>query len=250
MNKAELLVLACHESDRRAIRSTHIDLVAYNPEGKATGLTSPGTVTVFVARKGSASLQTLRKAIEKQSHDEVASIGNKLAKDYSHRTQVSPDKAWDMLSRQPVFCEIRYGSRILAKDVFVPDDLDLVALPMPYNGGGLSPDHLTLVEHLQDNATQAYEGFAVRHDPNLNAAELAALELVPIDQFELNLAANGTCCDDVTVVVILALMIACSACARGPEVHLSASEIQQLGPAATARRLLEIRRDAMGHFHT
>jgi hypothetical protein len=81
------------------------------------------------------------------------------------------------------------------------------------------------------------------------------MDQVPADQFEMNVAPRGACCDNLTdfAQIIVAVTFAL-ACARpldpGEEVmHIDEARLAQLGPAASARELLEIRRELLGHIH-
>jgi hypothetical protein len=87
-------------------------------------------------------------------------------------------------------------------------------------------------------------------------AERAAVEQVPQDQLEANMAVNAGCCDNYTfaawAVGAVTFAVNCGLpvdLAREQARHLSDDQIRRLGSAASARALLDIRREALGHEH-
>jgi hypothetical protein len=213
----------------------------------------PGSVTVFVAEQGARILQRVREVATGQEEDEIE-LAEYLKSLFEGRERISYYEAWRQLSRAPVFASIRYGGRTLANNVLLPEGPELVVLENPYNGGGLSPPNLTLVEHRRDDTDFALEAVALKHMPPLTDVELRAIELVPEDQLELNLGPHGDCCDNITdaVQIIIAVTFAMASVRpvdAYPERHLSAAEIERFGPAVSARQLLDIRRDLLGHRH-
>ncbi|MFE3029863.1 hypothetical protein, partial [Nocardia tengchongensis] len=92
--------------------------------------------------------------------------------------------------------------------------------------------------------------------PPLSPAERAALAQVPEDQLEGNMTVNGSCCHNGTFIMWAAMAatvaVICALAVRADEEeqqHLTDEQIRRLGPAATARELLDIRREALGHVH-
>jgi hypothetical protein len=103
-----------------------------------------------------------------------------------------------------------------------------------------------------ETRTEALEAIALRRVPELTPAEKAAVEAVMADQLEINLGLAGGCCDSATEIiqVVIALTFA-ALCIKTalPEIHISEDEIRRLSPTATAIRLMEMRREALGHEH-
>jgi hypothetical protein len=134
--------------------------------------------------------------------------------------------------------------------LYVPDDLDVCVVPMAYNGGSLALDEFTLVEHFLPGTDTQLEAVALRHSPPLSPAERAALAAVPDDQCEMNVT-SPMMCYAITGVTIVATVIAvtsfCYQITKPPEDEPSISdeEVATLGPSATARKLLAIRRQIL-----
>ncbi|MQY31219.1 hypothetical protein [Nocardia aurantia] len=257
MDEKTLLQLAADELTLRSLRYREIEILDYIPSQPDRALLCPvGAVRIFVAAQGDPILQRVRDIIAHHNDGDVDLVENEIAPRFAGRTTLPIDQLWHMLQHSPVFASIRYGGRTLATNVVPPPDLGLVVLDNPYNGGELSPAHLTLVEHLAENTDAALDAVALRQAPPLTPAERAAVALVPADQLEANLAIRGSCAPHGTFIVVTALAftaaILCAAAATPAEEqqqHLSDEQIQQLGPAATARQLLDIRRAALEYEH-
>jgi hypothetical protein len=250
MEKHDLRRLAAHEAESRFIRHTSVPIVEYSTTtetSKGLVLAPAGSVMIYVAHKGSDVMRQLRD-IKKNGDTEIA---QKLYDQFKDRPLLTPDKAWMLLENSPVFADIRYGGRTLATNVFIPNGLEAVWVGCPYNGGKLAVSELTLVEHYKEDSQSAYEAVALMHRPDLTAAEAAALKAVPESQLELNLAPNGSCCDSVTDVlqVIIAATFAIMCNSPIPDFTIYESDIKKLTPTAAAIQLMNVRREALGHYH-
>ncbi|MGW6725596.1 hypothetical protein ACWF9G_06790 [Nocardia sp. NPDC055029] len=257
MDQQTLLQLAADELAMRSLRYREIEVLDYVPTQPDRALLClPGSVRVFVAAQDDPILQRVRDAATLRNGDDVAMVENELRPRFEGRTRLSTYQAWRLLQRSPVFASVRYGGRTLATNIFPPDDLGVVILDNPYNGGQLSPESLTLVEHRRDGTDDALAAVALKHEPPLTPAERAALAQVPEDQLEANLTADASCCENGTFVAWAAMAVTvavlCTAAVMAAEEedrHLSDEQIRRLGPATTARELLDIRREALGHVH-
>ncbi|WP_146229311.1 hypothetical protein [Nocardia neocaledoniensis] len=256
MDEQTLLHLAADELAVRSLRYREIEVLDYIPSQPDRALLCPpGAVRVFVAAQGDPILQRVRDIATRSHSDDVDMVENEIVPRFVDRKRLSVYQAWRLLQRSPVFATIRYGGRTLATNVFPPQDLGVAILDNPYNGGELSPAHLTLIEHRLEGTDAALEAVALRHAPPLTPAERAALVQVPHDQLEANLTINGDCCPNGTFIMVTAVAFTtaiCCAVSVPPaqiEQHLSDEQVEKLGPAATARELLDIRREALGHVH-
>ena len=208
-------------------------------------------MTVFIAAKGAPILERVREAAAGRGDAELAEA---LVKRFSGRSRQSYYRAYRLLRKAPSFAELRYGGRTLGTHLFPPPDTGLLVLENPYNGGRLAPQELTLVEHLRDDVEGRLDAVALRRAPKLSALELTVLEQVPEDQLEMNLSMRANCCDSVTdfaqVVIAVTFAMLCMSADPVEEIDpLDEERIRKLGPAASARVLLEIRREALGHTH-
>lgn len=168
---------------------------------------------------------------------------------------MSLQHAADLMKQQPVIAAIRHGGESLASNLFLPEYAEVGCVIFAYNGGELDADGFTLVEYIQSDE-HCLEVVLLRHSPELTAAEKAALNAVPQDQRtrsvgnvapENTVVAAGAVLVASAAVYAVAYVAACSAyCYLTPEeVHLSDEEIQRLGPSASARELIHLRRTAM-----
>jgi hypothetical protein len=258
MDQDTLLALAADEVAARSLRYRDIEVLDYVPtQPDRALLCPPGCVRVFVTIEGDPLLQRVRDVASLRSGEDVDFVEGDFRPRFDGRTPLSNYELWRLLQRTPVFATVRYGARTLATNVFPPDDLGVVVLDNPYNGGALSPSQLTLVEHRRDDTDVALEAVALKHAPPLTPAERAALDQVPEDQLEGNLTINAGCCTSATGIMYTAMAVTvavlCTAAVMAPEVeerrHLTDDQVRRIGPAATARELLDIRREALGHSH-
>jgi hypothetical protein len=254
VDQSTALQLAADEQEERAIRYRPIEILDYEPSAPHTNVLCPeGSVTVFLSWEGAPILEKIRHAASGERGSDVE-LAQQIIKRFEGRHRISYYRAWRLLRKAPAFASVRYGGRTLGTNLFPPPGPDLVALECPYNGGRLSPSELTLAEHRRDDAEIGLEAVALRHVPLLTEAEASALQRVPEDQLELNLAVRADCCDNLTdyiqVIVAVTYAMACMRATPGDIVeHISESELERLGPSQSARRLLEIRRDLLGHQH-
>ena len=238
------------EVEKRAVRVTKLEVIknTTKPESPAP-LSFPGTVTVFIARKGTRALDEVRAAVA-QGGESVQKLQQSLKKQFQGRREISVEEYVKRLPREPVFADIRYGGATLNSGVFLPKGLNLVAIAFPYNGGRLAPEGFALAEHYKDDSDTALEGLVVRTDPPLTEPEKAALRLVPSSQLSRNVGFFDSCHTTWWAVFFVATAVAATfavACAvvSAPDTHISEQELEKMGPAASARALLALRRQIL-----
>lgn len=245
----DTLGAAALEAESRPMRCSPIEILEYTPSSgdPARQLAGPGTVTLFLARKGSPVLDEIRAAASGGQDQQLTA---RLRAQSKGRTPLPLNRALEMLKAQPVFADVRYGGLTLASNYFVPGDAACSAVVLPYNGGRLARQGFTLVEHWRAADDSPLQAVALLHAPPLTAAEKAALEQVPADQLELNVGKSYMCWA-LSAIALAALVTLAAICTyqpesdddhRGPGDHLDEDEILALGPAATARELLRLRR--------
>jgi hypothetical protein len=110
------------------------------------------------------------------------------------------------------------------------------------------------VEYVAAGAGEGgFEAVALKCNPVLTAAETAALKAVPSAQAGLNIGAARLSCET-TYLLVAALAVAAGTlvialltgtCGVALDLHLGEEEILKLGPGASARALLEMRRNAL-----
>ncbi|WP_181787129.1 hypothetical protein [Streptomyces phytophilus] len=255
MDRSTALQLAADELEERELRKSPIEIIDYVPSDPARGLlTPPGSIMVFLDRAGAPVLDRIRQVVLDGSGEDVR-LAQEIRDLFAAREKVSYYRAYRLLREAESFATIRYGGRTLVTHAFPAPEAGLAAIENPYNGGRLAPDELTLVEHLIPGARGGLAAVAVRHMPPLTEAERAAVEQVPDDQLEMNLTLRAGCCDSWTgfveqlAQITHATMYCMMEAAARQDAPLPPGEIERLGPAASARRLLNRRRELLGHDH-
>ncbi|RYG24114.1 hypothetical protein EON82_11825, partial [bacterium] len=216
VSEIETILPVAREIESRQVRKSPLPVIDYVPSAGEEGffLAEPGALTVFLARKGSWVLDEVRRAaVDATGYD--SELFQKLAKYFDGRQSVPLGEAVDMVLRQPTFSSVRYQNKVLASSLFLPEDIPVVALALPYNGGEFDPAAFVLVEHLREGSDVEFEGLILRHSPELTEAEREALRLVPPDQDENNVGGIGmcfaACAIAVAALVCLATTLCCNA---------------------------------------
>jgi hypothetical protein len=167
------------------------------------------------------------------------------------------------MAQAPVLADVRYGGNTLNAGITVPQNIDCAVAIFPYNGGRLAEDGFELVEYPKAGTSDRLEAVVVEVSPGLSAAETAALQLVPGSQLGRNIGVSLDCCTTWWAVgfvtaglagavalgaagaATLIVVAGITAVQLGRATNLSDAEIKKLGPAASARELLQLRREAL-----
>jgi len=203
------------EAERRALRQRRLAVFDYQPSSKeaVVALAAPGTVTLYLGRRGEPMLRQIAETAMRKGRDD-ARLALKIREglERRERQRMSVPEAVDLLVKQPVFADLRYGGKTVASHLFVPDDMDIVSVVMPYNGGRLARGGFTLVEHIAEGSHAALTGLLVRAAPPLTRAEAVALSLVPSSQLEANVGvALGGAEDEDNLALTLVTLAALAA---------------------------------------
>ena len=245
------------EARRRPVRRRTIEIVEYQPTNRRpeTHLALEGTVTLLAARHGSKFLAEIREAVAKKdgSGEELA---RRMYRQYKGRKTTTLPKAVKSACAEPVLADVLHGDLLLVESLFVPRDLEVAFIALPYNGGRFADGGLLLVEHPLSEDVESLEVVALAHAPNLTNAERVALANVPPEQSALNIGnpLGPIACGVgllVAAVVVEAVVVAVTFAITGKVdiehmAHLSAAELQELRPAASARELVQMRRAYLG----
>ncbi|MEQ1949589.1 MAG: hypothetical protein ABL995_20525 [Bryobacteraceae bacterium] len=217
-------------------------------------LAFPGTVTVFVAPQGSPVLAEIAAAVEGGSASITKTVA-RLVNTKVDRPRVELSDAAKAIAQQPVFGEVRYGGRALSSSLFTPEDAEAVVAALPYNGGPLDESGLTFAQFYQEGSSRRLDAIAVVHPPDLTAAEEAALAQLPPDDAGNSLGSVtrcwAACAAGGALLVTLVATLCCMK--RVTDASWEAAERaamlkespEKLGPSATARRLLSLRRQIL-----
>jgi hypothetical protein len=252
MAKTDVFRAAILDGESRSVKTTKIDVIDVPPyKGSSVGL---GMMIAIIANKETKILTRLRSLL--QGGEQGAKDANEiLSKTTTKKAPATSQEYVEMLIRQPVYADIRYGGETLNKGLFLPPGVDVITSVFPYNGGRLAPEGFSLVERFRDESKAGLEALIMRSAPNLTESEKTALLSVPSDQLVNNVGVASWC--DTTwwaaAVVALALAFPAATAAAATTLLMSKGEsafnenlpdkeIQKLGPAASARSLLALRR--------
>lgn len=254
--EVDTLRLLSHDALTRPLRVRKLQVVDYKPHSRRPEeqLALPGTITVLMARHGNKLFADIAGAVKAGSGRE-GELAKQVYRQYKDRKTVPLDEAVKVAREQPSFADLRYGGGTLVQNLFVPEGLDVVLVVLPYNGGRLAPEGFSLAEHPRSDKEPALDVLVLRHVPDLSKAEAAAIDRVPPEQLAINVGhgPGEVACSVLllTVAVVAEVAIVAVTYAITGAVDLShvaqldAATIERLGPAATAGRLVELRRAAL-----
>jgi hypothetical protein len=241
------------DQHRRIIRKNHPAVLTWEPDPVPTGeyynlKPLPGSVTILWASRGSELLRHIENAYASRDIETLRTLGERVARDTLRRSVISIREAVDQLIDAPVYFEFRYNGKTQARNLALINGIDIACLPFPYNGGRLREDDFTIVEYYRPRHRAEYDYFVLIAPPRLTELEKIALEAVPADQLEMNLGAAGKCwgwcAATVVAVVVLTVVVACGPiCAKLDSLSLSEEVLKRLGPIASARELVNMRRE-------
>jgi len=245
-NVAEPQDVIRYEAEAREIRLTKLETLE-NRLGEKFHI--PGSIIVFVGRHGTPALASVRKAMSGDAASFEA-VSESIKKQYQNGKQMGLDELAKVAVASPVFADLRYAGVTLNTGIFLPQGVDLAPVVLPYNGGELAVEGFTLAEHVKQDAKDRLEAVAVVTHPKLSKAELAALSKVDPSQFSLNVGSAMWCettawavASVIADAVLLTMGLACLM--PVPEQMLTDAEVAALGPNASARTMLSMRRQAL-----
>ncbi|HWW62567.1 MAG TPA: hypothetical protein VN181_14435 [Thermoanaerobaculia bacterium] len=237
-----------HQAEQRSLRLTPLAVTDYKPtDPKSTNqLAAPGTITVAIGRRGSKLLRELRTTAG-AGRGKDQKLAQKIAEDFRKRKPITLAEATAIRASQKVVADLRFGGTVLARNLFVPDDREVAILSFPYNGGAFPKGGFTLAERVADGAgrNDGLEAVILRYAPLLSRAEAAAIRKVPADQRELNVGSLGDAANALEIVLMVLLYMMLMRPGDLSEQHILDDRIRELGPLATARQLVALRRDSL-----
>lgn len=231
-----------------------------------------GTVTAFVAARDEPVLNDLVQATSERDGEQFSSALRRLAKSDDHvankivhsiaraRTDRSTLDPGDL----PTLAEIRYEAKSLARHIFVNADMPIRLQLFPYTGGQLIPSSFSLVEHYRSDRDVQLQCVLLIRPPQLTETERQALRLVPAGSSTINIGADGLAVMPAAVTAWIAEAAGAAVVgwvvskvldwAFGFQAELADRTFQRdslderlrsLPPEATARELLEARRQLL-----
>ncbi|HEY0758934.1 MAG TPA: hypothetical protein VGD59_06735 [Acidisarcina sp.] len=241
------------EAENRKMRVSKIEVVTVPRDGKTPIFGIPGAMVALVAPTGSKVLAGLRSGL-KDGGSGIESFRSHVIENYKQGKSLDSAATAKAMIAAPVLADIRYGTRTLNSGIFLPEHLDCAIAIFPYNGGRLAAEGFELVEYFKDGASANLEALIVASAPELNEAEAAALKLVPENDLVRNVGVPLDCETTYWAVAVvggafataIGLFVAVAISVfRMQATHLTEEQIQKAGPAASARALLRLRREAL-----
>jgi hypothetical protein len=254
-NEAALLeALRSLEADKysRLIRTSSPSVITFESDDDL-GMVPPGSVTLFMAPKGSSFLASVQNGFERGDVNKLQELANQIGAEGVKRKPISLKRAAADLIKQRVYADVRYGSETLAENLGLVNGIDYGILSFPYNGGPLNIRDFSIVEYFRDEQNEFLESVLVIRPPKLSPAEKKALELVPPELRGIHIGSGGTKAVTVTTVTILLFVVAVHTPTltggldvrnfrdRLDRIQLTEDRIRELGPIASARELLNLR---------
>lgn len=141
-------------------------------------LTPPGTVTCFVADRGSPLLGQIRAAAYRKDYEELRRHGTSIARECSGISR-RRETVLEFLSDIPVLTEFRYGGRILAQGMFPTATREVATASVLYGGGPLQDDAFQAVDYFRPEISPETEHVVVVSTPALTELERAIVSRVP-----------------------------------------------------------------------
>jgi hypothetical protein len=187
-----------------------------------------------------------RRGLESGEAELMHEVAERIYSSLVDRRPVALEEAVDLFVRQGVSVDLSYRGVPLVQNVFLPDDLELAAFPMPYTGGSVDGASFELTMRVADDREGWLDAILVIHEPELTDIERAALELVPEWESGINIGKSAMCYAITAVTVFIVVAGATYACPGTPDVlHLDDEAVARIGPQRTARELLALRRQSL-----
>lgn len=234
------------EARARPMRTTPLEVI----DGSQSAIGFPGSLLVFIARRGSAVLDAVRAAArgDENSADQLRSrYGHQVSEEPSHAASQAIAEA---MAAAPVFAHFLHGGEVLNRGLFLPEGAELVGTALAYTGGRLSPDGCALAEYYQPDSDLELDGVVVQIAPPLTDAESTLLAAAPADRMVEAAVCEATTwwgvalaaglvagAVGITVVVTVAAMRVDDQIDR-----LSEDELAGFDDSASIDQLLEVRR--------
>jgi hypothetical protein len=235
------------EVERRAAKLQRLPIYRYSRlDSEQRPLAPPGSAVLFVARPGCILMANIKNAFRDSNWQLMREVAERIYGTLVDRQPRTLNAAVEEFIRQGASIDLAYRGTSLVQNVFLPDDLEIAAFPMPYSGGPLDDSSFTLTARGREGQDSWLEALLVIHEPKLTETERAALDLVASEDSAINIGKSAMCYAITAVTVFIVVAGATYACpAIFEEPHLDDDVVRQLGPSKTARELLLLRRHAL-----
>jgi hypothetical protein len=252
-------VLAYDQDKLIRYRSISQPAVVEYSLNREVNLLPQGSIMVIVAREQSDELKAIQASLSDAQSTVVRDTARKIREQLLGRTVVPAMQAARAITSQDCYAELYYSSVFLTGGLCVPEGNDISAILLPYTGGDLVDSSFSFINYRRETNSPDLSALIVKRRPNLTIAEKAALDQVGPEYHvgPADLATAGLCTPGALFATVTAGLIVAAAGVvadhylhnHGPVVnidtHLTEEILNALGPAASARELLGIRRQAL-----
>ena len=239
---------------RRATRVRTPDAIVTAPpfEGSRDDyLLSPvkGSIVLFWGAPESDVIPQLEQAYAEGDTHTLRRLSDAAVHQMERQPVGSLEEGVEAVLTSPMYFDLVYGTKVLASSLVLPRDNEYGAIAFSYNGGPIDEAEFKLVQHCVGEAEVEYRTLLLKVNPDLTAIEREALHAVPVDQSSINIG-DATLCPFVTcalVAIVIALVTRAGIYdemrSQLDAVTLSDSQLERLGPLASARELVALRRE-------
>lgn len=213
-----------------------------------------GSIVLFWGRPDSDVISQLEKAYASGDRRTLRKLSDDAAKQMERYPVASLEDGVEAVLASPMYFDLVYGSKELARSLVLPDGIEYGAIAFAYNGGEIDEKAFRLVQHTAGDNEVEYRTLLVRVAPDLSQLEREALAAVPADQRFVNIGEASVCpAATVALVTIVVALVTKAGMwdemrTRLDEVTLSDSQIRTLGSLATARELVALRREVFEQY--
>lgn len=213
-----------------------------------------GSVMLFWSQPGHNLIPALEKAYVNGDEDTLQKLSSEVANEIERRPILPLAEAFTKVFASAMYFDLFYGQAQLVSTLTLPDGIPYGAVGFAYNGGALADDEFVIAEYFTDEKA-AYDTLIVKVPPDLSDLERQALEAVPDNMTDLNIG-HATMCP-LACAGIVAIAIALVTCAGSPHrqledllsrVALTQEQLDRIGPLASARQLLAVRREIFEQY--
>lgn len=207
-----------------------------------------GSIMLFWTHRGSDIIPRLEKAYASGDRATLREVNEIITRQMADEPIPTLDAASDAVLESPMHFDVRYGSKVLSRTLTLPKGAEVCLVVFPYSGGELNEKDFALDQYHRVGETVEYQTLLVKVPPRLTEVEIEALRAVPADRLGINIG-EASCCPAVTALVLIAVALATHAGIwqeigdRMNRVRLSEAQVARLGPMASARELVALRRE-------
>lgn len=197
----------------------------------------------------------LEQAYAKADLNALKSLSRKAAKQIDNHPVSSLKEGFESVISSPMHFEVQYGSKSLASNLVLPRGNEYGAIAFAYNGGNINMDDFKFIQyHKHDSEQVDYRTLLIVVPPELSDIERRALDAIPIDQDFVNIG-DATICPGATIALVAIVVALVTQAGRWEEmasrldkVRLSEDQLNRLGPLASARELVAVRREIFEQY--